>query len=171
MNFKTQATKASEIKRDWHLIDANDQILGRMAVRIASLLMGKEKVYLVNYLDCGDYVVVINAEKIQLTGRKREQNIFYRHSGFPGGFKEVPFQTQMAKDPTQIVRHAVSGMLPKNKQRDVRLARLKIFAGSKHHFEDKFVVNTKDSKVVDSKKEVVAVEKKESKKNGKTKKD
>jgi large subunit ribosomal protein L13 len=159
-NFKTQATKAEEIKRDWHLIDAKDEILGRMAVRIASLLMGKEKVYLVNYLDCGDYVVVINAEKVQLTGRKKEQNIFYRHSGYPGGFKEVPFQTQMAKDPTQIIRHAVSGMLPKNKHRDERLSRLKIFAGNKHHFEDKFMVNLKKEVVLKNKE-------KEGKKDGK----
>jgi len=151
-DFKTQATKGEEVKREWHLIDAKDEILGRMAVRIASLLMGKEKVYLVNYLDCGDYVVVINSDKVQLTGRKKEQTIFYRHSGYPGGFKEVPFQTQMDKDSTQIIRHAVSGMLPKNKQRDVRLARLKIFTGSKHNFEDKFVVNTKDSKKADDKK-------------------
>ncbi|MCX6725887.1 MAG: 50S ribosomal protein L13 [Candidatus Shapirobacteria bacterium] len=163
MKFKTKATKANEIKREWHLIDAKDQILGRMAVKIASLLMGKEKTYLVNYLDCGDYVVVINAEKVQVTGRKREQTIFYRHSGYPGGFKEVSFKQQMAKDPTQIIRHAVSGMLPKNKLRDMRLARLKIFAGSKYDFEDKFVVSPK--------KEIVLDKEKESKKDGKTKKD
>jgi len=161
MNFKTKATKASEIKREWHLIDAKDQILGRMAVKIASLLMGKEKSYLVDYLDCGDYVVVINAEKVQVTGRKKEQTIFYRHSGYPGGFKEVSFKQQMIKDPTQIVRHAVSGMLPKNKLRDMRLARLKIFTGSKHNFEDKF----------SSKKESISGKEKESKKDGKTKKE
>lgn len=168
MNFKTKATKASEIKREWHLIDAKDQILGRMAVKIASLLMGKEKIYLVNYLDCGDYVVVINAENVQVTGRKREQTIFYRHSGYPGGFKEISFKQQMAKDPTQIIRHAVSGMLPKNKLRDMRLARLKIFAGSKHDFEDKFSVK-KEAVLTDKKS--ISIGKQEIKENGKVKKE
>ena len=124
MTFKTRVTKAKEIKREWHLINAQDQILGRMAVEIAALLMGKNKPSFVPYLDGGDYVVVINAAKVKVSGRKAENKLYYRHSGYPGGFKKVTFAQQMAKDPTQIIRHAVEGMLPKNKLRDQRLARL-----------------------------------------------
>lgn len=138
MTFKTRVTKAKEIKREWHLINAQDQILGRMAVQIAALLMGKNKPSFVPYLDGGDYVVVINAAKVKVTGRKAENKLYYRHSGYPGGFKKVTFAQQMAKDPTQIIRHAIEGMLPKNKLRDQRLARLKIFSESQHQYEDKF---------------------------------
>jgi large subunit ribosomal protein L13 len=138
MTFKTTVTKAKEIKRDWHLIDAKDQILGRMAVNIAALLMGKNKTSFAPYLDGGDYVVVINAAKVEVTGRKRDNKLYYRHSGYPGGFRKLTFAQQMAKDPTQIIRRAVEGMLPKNKLRDQRLARLKIFAENKHQYEDKF---------------------------------
>jgi len=136
--MRTKATKASEIKRSWHLIDAKDQILGRLATKIARLLMGKDKPYFVSYLDCGDYVVVTNAAKIRVTGKKAKQKIYYRHSGYPGGFREINFAKQMEKDPSQIIRHAVSGMLPKNKLRDKRLARLKIFVNDKHPYKDKF---------------------------------
>ena len=138
MTFKTRATKAKEIKRDWHLMDAQGQILGRLAVNIASLLMGKNKPALAPYLDGGDYVVVINAAKIEVTGRKHDNKLYYRHSGYPGGFKKVTFSQQMAKDPTEIIRQAVEGMLPKNKLRDQRLARLKIFVDKEHNYEDKF---------------------------------
>jgi len=138
MTFKTRVTKAKEIKREWHLINAQDQILGRMAVEIAALLMGKNKPSFVPYLDSGDYVVVINAVKVKVSGRKAENKLYYRHSGYPGGFKKVTFAQQMAKDPTQIIRHAVEGMLPKNKLRDPRLARLKVFIDEKHNYEDKF---------------------------------
>ena len=138
MTFKTRATKAKEIKRDWHLINAQGQILGRLAVNIAALLMGKNKPVLVPYLDGGDYVVVINAAKIEVTGRKHDNKLYYRHSGYPGGFKKVTFSQQMAKDPTEIIRQAVEGMLPKNKLRDQRLARLKIFVDKEHNYEDKF---------------------------------
>jgi len=136
--MKTYSPKGSEIKREWHLVDAKDQILGRLAVQIASLLMGKKKSYFVTHLDCGDYVVVVNADKIQVTGEKKKKKIYRRHSGYPGGFKEITFQQQFAKDPTKIIYHAVEGMLPKNKLRDKRLARLKIFVGPKHNYEDKF---------------------------------
>jgi len=138
MTFKTRATKAKEIKRDWHLINAQGQILGRLAVNIAALLMGKNKPALVPYLDGGDYVVVINAAKVEVTGRKHDNKLYYRHSGYPGGFKKVTFSQQMAKDPTEIIRQAVEGMLPKNKLRDQRLARLKIFVDKEHNYEDKF---------------------------------
>lgn len=135
--MRTKATKASEIKRSWHLVDARDQILGRLSSRIARLLMGKDKPYFVNYLDCGDYAVVTNAAKVKVTGRKAKQKIYYRHSGYPGGFREISFAKQMEDDPRKVIRHAVTGMLPKNKLRDKRLARLKIFVDEKHPYEDK----------------------------------
>lgn len=135
--MKAKTTKKSEIKRSWHLIDVQDQVLGRLAVKIASLLMGKNKPYFVYNLDCGDYVVVINASKVRVTGRKSKQKIYYRHSGYPGGFRETPYAKQMEKDPREIIRHAVLGMLPKNKLRSPRLARLKIFSNEKHSYADK----------------------------------
>lgn len=135
---KTKTVKVSQITRNWHLIDAQDQILGRMAVGAAGLLTGKDKPYFVNHLDCGDFVVVINAAKVRLTGRKETQKKYYRHSGYPGGFKEISVAKQREKDPRQIVHHAVSGMLPKNKLQDKRLSRLKIFAGDEHPYQDKF---------------------------------
>ncbi len=134
---KTKATKVSEIKRDWHLVDAKDQILGRLATQIAPLLMGKNKPYFVHYLDCGDYVVVTNASQVKVTGRKAAQKMYYRHSGYPGGFREISFEKQMEKDPRKVIRHAVKGMLPKNKLQDKRLKRLKIFADEKQPYQDK----------------------------------
>ncbi|MBU1127225.1 MAG: 50S ribosomal protein L13 [Patescibacteria group bacterium] len=135
---KSKSLKKSEIEREWHLIDAKDQVLGRMSTRIAKLLMGKDKVYYVPHLDCGDFVVLTNAEKVKVTGRKETQKLYQRHSGYPGGFKEITFEKQMAKDPEKIIVHAVGGMLPKNKLRNPRLKRLKIFIGEDHGFADKF---------------------------------
>lgn len=134
----TLTTKASTITRSWHMVDASDQILGRLSTGIAGQLMGKNKPYFVPHLDCGDYVVVTNAAKVKLTGNKFDQKKYYRHSGYPGGFREVPFEEQMAKDPRQIIRRAVANMLPKNKLRDLRLARLKIFTDDQHPYADKF---------------------------------
>jgi len=133
----TYSPKVSEIKHFWHLIDANGQILGRLASEIAALLIGKHKPYFVPHLDCGDYVVVINAKEIKVTGKKETQKQYYRHSGYPGGFRQVTFREQMAKDPRKIIEHAVAGMLPKNKLKDKRLARLKIFIDEKHPYESK----------------------------------
>lgn len=138
--MKTKATKKSEIKRDWYLINAQDKILGRISSQIALLLMGKGKPYYISHLDCGDYVVVANAAKIKVTGKKTAQKKYYRHSGYPGGFKEITFSQQKAKDSRKIIRHAVSGMLPKNKLRAQRLARLKIFAGENHSYKNKQLI-------------------------------
>lgn len=133
----TYSPKASEIKHDWHLINAKGKALGRLASKIALLLQGKHKPYFASHLDCGDYVVVTNAAQIQVTGRKAKQKTYVRHSGYPGGFKEITFEKQMARDPKKVIRHAVSGMLPKNKLRKGRLARLKIFADEKHPYKDR----------------------------------
>lgn len=135
--MRTKTTKKSEIKRIWHLFDARDKILGRLATEIANLLMGKNKPYFVPHLDCGDYVVVVNAGRVKISGEKSEQKKYYRHSGYPGGFREVTFNEQMKKDPRKIIQHAVAGMLPKNKLQDRRLIRLKIFVDEEHPYQDK----------------------------------
>jgi large subunit ribosomal protein L13 len=136
--MKTYATKQSDIKRSWHLIDAKDQVLGRLATRIAILLQGKNKPYFTAHLDCGDYVVVINSDQVALTGRKADQKIYYRHSGYPGGLKSVSFKQQLAKDSRKIIESAVKNMLPKNKLRRQRQRRLKIFKTADHIYQDKF---------------------------------
>lgn len=136
--MKTKQIKKSEIERDWRLLDAKDKILGRLATEIASLLMGKGKPYFSPHLDAGDFVVVINAAKVKVTGAKILKKKYYHHSGYPGGFKQIIFGEQLKKDPRKIIHHAVSGMLPKNKLRTPRLKRLKIFADEKHAYQDKF---------------------------------
>ena len=138
---KTKATKAKEIKRNWHLVDAKGQVLGRLAGLIANLLSGKNKVDFAPYLDGGDWVVVINAGQVRVSGRKEENKKYFHHSGYPGGFKTVTYKQQMEKDPGKIITHAVGGMLAKNKLRSSRLARLKIFIDEKHSYKDKFSHN------------------------------
>ena len=139
--MKTRTTKKSEIKRGWHLFDAQDKILGRLSTQIAQLLIGKDKPYFAPNLDCGDYVVVINAAQIKVTGKKADQKKYYRHSGYPGGFREITFKKQMERDPRKIIYQAVSRMLPKNKLRAKRLVRLKIFVNEKHPYHEKFKKN------------------------------
>jgi len=136
--MKTHSPKAKEIKREWHLIDAQDKILGRLATQIAQLLMGKNKPYFARHLDCGDYVVVINAKEVKVSGKKEKQKIYYHHSGYPGGLKETPLWMLREKHPERIIIHAVSGMLPKNKLRARMLERLKVQVGEEHPYEDKF---------------------------------
>ncbi|ETW81657.1 hypothetical protein HETIRDRAFT_318153, partial [Heterobasidion irregulare TC 32-1] len=115
--------------RVWHHVDANERILGKLAERIALVLMGKHKPIYDPGVDCGDYVVVTNARKIKVTGKKHEQIVYRRHTMFPGGLKEIQYKDMMAKKPDEIIRQAVSGMLPKNRLRDRRLERLRIFEG------------------------------------------
>jgi large subunit ribosomal protein L13 len=136
--MKTHSTKKNEIKREWHLIDLKGKILGRVSTEMAQLLIGKKKVNYVPYLDCGDNVVAINAAGIKVTGKKEDEKIYFRHSGYPGGAKELTFKQQMEKDPRKIIMLAVKNMLPKNKLRKNRLARLKVFVDDKHPYKDKF---------------------------------
>lgn len=136
--MSTYSTKIKDIKRKWHLIDARGQILGRLSTKIAGLLMGKNKPYYTSNLDCGDWVVVINAGEARVTGKKRKQKIYYRHSGYPGGLKAFTFEQMMQKDPRKVILHAVSGMLPKNKLRKKRLERLRVFVGEEHPYEKRF---------------------------------
>lgn len=136
--MKTKSLKAKEIKRDWHIFDAKGKVLGRLAAEIAPLLVGKNKVDYTPNLDCGDYIVVINASQIEVTGNKDSQKVYHHHSGYPGGLRATSYKEQMAKDPCKIISHAVAGMLPINKLRSKRLFRLKVFSGEEHPYTDKF---------------------------------
>lgn len=128
----TYATKASDIKRAWHQVDAKGRVLGRVATEVASLLRGKTKPYFAPYLDCGDYVVVTNAGKIMVTGGKEEKKMYYRHSGYIGNLKQEVFSKLLKRKPTEALKQAVHGMLPKNKLRKTMMARLKLYAGEDH---------------------------------------
>lgn len=138
MKKQTQSTKASDIKRDWHLIDLKEKTLGRISTDIAKLLMGKGKPYFVRNLDLGDYVVVVNAKEVVVTGKKELNKKYHRHSGYPGGKKEESLQALRLRKPEEIIIHAVRGMLPQNKLRDKMLKRLFVFKGIEHKYEDKF---------------------------------
>jgi large subunit ribosomal protein L13 len=136
MNAKTYQPKVKEIKRTWHLIDAKDQILGRLATKVATLLIGKHKADYSPHLDSGDFVVIVNAEKIELTGKKQMQKKYFRHSGYPGGFKEISFEKLFLENPQKVIELAVSGMLPDNRLKKIRLQRLKVFAKEEHPYSD-----------------------------------
>jgi len=136
--MKTYQPKQKEIKRDWHLIDAKDQILGRLSTKIATLLMGKQKTSYSSHMDSGDFVVVVNAEKIKTTGTKALSKVYRSHSGYPGGFKEVTFAKMTKEHPNRIVEFATAGMLPDNRLKADRMARLFIFKGEKHKYESRF---------------------------------
>lgn len=137
LTHSTKSIKAEDIVRAWHVVDAKGKVLGRLASDIASMLIGKNKVTYVDYLDCGDEVVVINAADVVVTGKKATTKTYDSFSGYPGGLRKISYGQMMENKPGEIVRHAVSGMLPKNKLRDKRLARLHVFAGSEHTFTDK----------------------------------
>src|SRR3989344_8562508 len=130
MNKITKPTKTAEIKRDWHLVDVKGKILGREASGIAQILIGKSKPYFAKNLDCGDYVVVLNAASVRVTGKKEEDKVYTRYSGYPGGLRSRTVREMRVIKPEEIVRHAVSGMLPKNKLRASMLKRLYVSAGS-----------------------------------------
>jgi large subunit ribosomal protein L13 len=132
--MKTTVIRNEDIKRSWHLIDLKKQTLGRAATQIAQKLIGKSKATFSPHLDQGDYVVCINAADVAVTGNKRQDKLYQHHSMHPGGFKEINFADLMAKDPRKVINHAVKGMLPKNKLRDVRLKRLKIFVDANHPY-------------------------------------
>jgi len=152
MNSQTQSTKLSEIKREWHLVDAKGKILGRVSSEIAQLLMGKSKPYFVKNLDCGDYVVVLNAKDVKTTGKKEDLKTYYRHSGYPGGFKAEKLKDLRQRNPEEIIKHAVSGMIPQNKLRASMLKKLYVFAGEVHTYGDKFKTQKSEVKVEEVKK-------------------
>ena len=130
--MKTYATKPSDIKRGWYLVDAEGQNLGRLATRIATVLKGKHKVIYSPSMDTGDFVVVINAEKVAVTGRKMDEKMYYRHTGFPGGLREVNLHDQLATHPDRVLKAAVKGMLPHNRLGRAMFKKLKVYAGAEH---------------------------------------
>ncbi len=143
----TRSTKLSDIKRVWHLVDVGGKTLGRISSEIATMLMGKSKPYFVNNLDCGDFVVVINAEAVKVSGNKELQKKYSRFSGYPGGYREEALIDLRHRNPGDIIRFAVLGMLPQNRLRDRMLARLFIFKGAEHTHADKFKVQNEKLKV------------------------
>ena len=130
--MKTYSTKASDIKREWRVIDASDKVLGRLATQVASLLMGKHKPIFSPNQDTGDFVVVINAEKIRVTGNKAKQKVYYRHSGYPGGLKGISLEKLMQTNPARVIEYAVKGMLPHNRLGAKMFRKLKVYAGDTH---------------------------------------
>jgi large subunit ribosomal protein L13 len=130
--MKTEFPAKGEIARQWHVVDAEGQVLGRMASKAAMFLMGKHKPSYTPFLDTGDHVIVINAEKIRLTGRKDDQKLYRRHTGYPGGLIEVGARKMRATRPTKMIEQAIAGMLPKTKMGKQMYRKLKVYAGSKH---------------------------------------
>jgi len=129
---KTWNAKPGEVTRRWYVVDAEGQTLGRLATQIADTLRGKGKPEYTPHVDSGDFVVVVNAEKIHVTGNKLEQKMYYRHSGYPGGLRSRTLREQLDRRPTEVIRKAVKGMLPKNKLAAAQLTKLKVYAGPEH---------------------------------------
>ena len=130
--MKTYSAKPKEIEQQWYLVDAEGQTLGRLATRIADTLRGKRKPQYTPHIDTGDFVVVVNAEKIAVTGKKREDKVYYRHSGYPGGLRQRTLGEELERRPTEVLRTAVKGMLPRNRLARKQLTKLKIYAGPEH---------------------------------------
>jgi large subunit ribosomal protein L13 len=130
--MKTYFATTENSEHKWYLVDASSKVLGRLASQIAKYLRGKHKPEYTPHADTGDYIVVINAAQIKVTGKKEQEKKYYRHSGFPGGIKETTFEKQQAKDPTKIIELAVKGMLPKNPLGRAMLRKLKVYAGTEH---------------------------------------
>ena len=133
--MKTYSAKPGEITREWYLVDAEGKTLGRLATQIADTLRGKRKPQFTPHVDTGDFVIVVNAEKIQVTGNKLDQKRYYRHSGYPGGLRSRTLREQLDRRPTEVLRVAVRGMLPKNRLARQQITKLKIYAGPEHPHE------------------------------------
>jgi large subunit ribosomal protein L13 len=130
--MKTYSAKSESVKRDWYVVDAAGKTLGRMATEIANRLRGKHKPEFTPHVDTGDYVVVVNAEKVKVTGKKASDKIYYHHTGFPGGIRATSFEKLQEKAPERIIQQAVKGMMPRNKLSRAMLGKLKVYAGSEH---------------------------------------
>jgi large subunit ribosomal protein L13 len=133
--MKTYSTKAGDVERKWHVFDASGQTLGKLATQVAMLLMGKHKPYYVPHLDTGDYVIVLNASKVKVTGNKPKAKMYYRHSGYPGGLTSVSFEKMIATHPERVIEHAVKGMLPHNRLGRAMYKKLKVYEGNSHPHE------------------------------------
>lgn len=130
--MKTYTPKAGDIQQEWYVVDAAGKTVGRLAAQIATILRGKHKPVFTPHLDTGDFVIVINAEKVVLTGRKSQQKVYYRHSGYMGGLRAIPFERMIATHPERVIRYAVRGMLPHNRLGRAMLKKLKVYAGPEH---------------------------------------
>jgi large subunit ribosomal protein L13 len=130
--MRTYSPSAKDIQRAWYIVDAEGQTLGRLATRVAHVLRGKHKPTFTPHLDMGDYVIVVNADKVVLSGQKDGQKVYHRHSGYPGGITSVPFAAMLKKQPTEVVEKAVKGMLPKTKLGRATGSKLKVYAGTDH---------------------------------------
>lgn len=135
---KTYMQRKEDVTRDWHLVDVSGKVLGRIATDIAQKLIGKNKATYTPHTDAGDYVVVLNAKDVEVTGNKRQGKIYYRHTGFPGGLKQRTFGEMLERSPEEVIRLAVKNMLPKNRLQGNRMARLKIYADSEHKHQSQF---------------------------------
>src|SRR5919201_1718971 len=133
--MKTWNAKPGEIERRWYVVDAEGETLGRLATQIANTLRGKSKPQYTPHVDTGDFVIVVNAEKIALTGTNPDKNLYYRHSGYPGGLRSRPLRDELERRPTEVLRKAVKGMLPRNRLGRAQLRKLKIYAGPEHPHE------------------------------------
>jgi large subunit ribosomal protein L13 len=133
--MSTYSAKPTEVTRTWYVIDASEAPLGRVATRIATLLTGKGKPMFTKHIDCGDYVIVVNSDELVVTGGKMEKKQYFHHTHYPGGIKQASLREKMEKDSTEVIVKAVRGMLPTNKLRDDRLARLKVYAGAIHNHD------------------------------------
>ena len=130
--MKTYSTKVSDIKRQWHVIDASGKVLGRLATQVARLLMGKHKPTFSPNLDTGDFVIVINADKVRVTGNKAKQKVYYKHSGYPGGLSSISLEKMMQTNPTRVIEHAVKGMLPHTRLGARMMKKLRVYVGDTH---------------------------------------
>ncbi|NMB28702.1 MAG: 50S ribosomal protein L13 [Clostridiaceae bacterium] len=133
--MKTYMPKASEVDRRWYLVDAEGKVLGRLATEIANILRGKNKPEYTPHMDMGDFVVVVNADKLVVTGKKEQQKLYRRHTGYPSGLREVPYERMMATHPERVLEKAVRGMLPKNSLGRAMFRKLKVYAGPNHKHE------------------------------------
>ncbi len=131
--MKSYIAKPQEVERKWYVLDAEGKTLGRLATEAASILRGKRKPIYTPHVDTGDYVIVINAEKIEVTGKKRKEKIYKRHTGYPGGLREITFEKLQAKNPEEIIRHAIKGMMPKGPLGRQMYKKLKVYAGPEHN--------------------------------------
>lgn len=131
--MKSYTAKPADIERKWYVVDAEGKTLGRLATEVATVLRGKHKPTFTPHMDCGDYVIVVNAEKVDVTGKKRKEKIYKRHTGYPGGLREITFEKLIDKKPEEIVRHAVKGMMPKGKLGRQMYKKLKVYAGPEHN--------------------------------------
>jgi large subunit ribosomal protein L13 len=146
--MKTYSAKPSDVIRQWYVVDASEAPLGRVATKVATLLTGKGKPQFTKHIDCGDFVVIINAKDVVITGNKQTNKVYYRHSSYPGGLKSATLAEKLDKDPTFAITNAVRGMLPINRLRDQRLLRLKVYADAEHsHAPQKpTLISVKDTK-------------------------